>query len=232
MSESTTPPTPSNGRFDAVVFDLGGVLIDWNPRYLYRSLFHGDEEAMERFLAEVCTPEWNARQDGGRSWREAVDLLSAKFPEHRDLIRAYDERWEETLAGPIKPTVEILADLRRAGLRLAALSNWSAEKFPIARARYDFLDWFETIVVSGDVGLCKPDPRIYRHLLDLTGFEPRRTLFIDDSKANVHAAADVGMTAIEFRTPSDLRSSLVGLGILVDGLADGDAPARDPFSRG
>jgi 2-haloacid dehalogenase len=205
---------PTSGTFDAVVFDLGGVLIDWNPRYLYRSLFDGDEDGMERFLADVTTPEWNLQQDGGRTWREAVDVLSAQFPAHRELIAAYDERWEEMLGGAIEGTVEILADLRQAGLRLAALSNWSAEKFPIARRRYPFLEWFETIVISGEVGLAKPDPRLYRHLLDVTGFEPRCTIFIDDSNANVKAAAELGMTAIEFRDPAALRVRLERQGLL------------------
>lgn len=213
MTKSATPPTP-NARFEAVVFDLGGVLIDWNPRYLYRALFDGDDAAMERFLAEVCTPDWNAQQDGGRTWQEAVEVLSAEFPEHRELIEAYDRRWEESLAGPIHATVEVLADLRGLGYRLAALSNWSAEKFPIARARYDFLGWFETIVISGEVRISKPDPRIYGHLLHVTGFEPARTLFIDDSPANVQAAAELGMKALLFRDPDALRADLARLQVL------------------
>ena len=214
MSVPATPPTSSNGRFDAVVFDLGGVLIDWNPRYLYRSLFQGDEPAMERFLAEVCTPAWNAKQDGGRSWREGIDDLTAQYPQHRELIEAYATRWEEMLAGPIQPTVEILADLRRAGVRLAAITNWSAETFPVARSRYEFLGWFGAIVVSGEVGICKPDRRIYEHLLDVTGFEPEKTVFIDDSAANVQAAADLGMTAIHFQNADKLRDDLEALKIL------------------
>ena len=212
MSDAARRPT--SRRFDAVVFDLGGVLIDWDPRYLYRSLFDGDEEGMERFLADVTTPQWNLQQDGGRTWREAVDVLSAQFPAHRELIAAYDERWEEMLGGAIESTVVILADLRQAGMRLAALSNWSAEKFPIARRRYPFLEWFETIVISGEVGMAKPDPRLYRHLLDVTGFNPRRTIFIDDSTANVQAAAKLGMTAIEFRDPAALRTRLERLSVL------------------
>ena len=209
-----SPRNPTANRLDAVVFDLGGVLIDWNPRYLYRSLFDGDHDAMERFLAEVCTPDWNAQQDGGRTWLEAVEVLSAQFPEQRALIRAYDERWEETLGGPIEATVQILADLRRTGVGLAALSNWSAEKFPFARARYDFLGWFDTIVVSGEVGMIKPDPRIFEHLLEVSGLEPRSTVFIDDSKANVQAAADLGMTAIEFQDPDTLRRDLESMRLL------------------
>jgi 2-haloacid dehalogenase len=198
----------------AVIFDLGGVLIDWNPRYLYRKLFDGDDEAMERFLAEITSPAWNAEQDAGRTWREAVETLGAIHPDHRDLIAAYDERWEETLGGPIEGTVEILAELRRAGVRLAALSNWSAEKFPLARPRYPFLEWFETIVISGEIGVSKPDPRIFRHLLEMTGLPAERCVFVDDSAANVRAAADLGMTAIRFEDPETLRVDLGDLGLL------------------
>lgn len=197
----------------AVVFDLGGVLIDWNPRRLYRPLFDGDEPAMERFLTDVCSPEWNLAQDGGRSWRDAVDRLVAKFPDHRDLIVAYDTRWTEMLGGPIEGTVAVLDDLRRSGVRIAALSNWSAEKFPIARARYPFLGWFETIVISGEVGICKPDPRIYEHLLERTGFRAGSTAFIDDSAANVAAAAALGMAGLLFQDPETLRADLRDLGL-------------------
>ena len=200
-------------HLSAVVFDLGGVLIDWNPRYLYRTLFD-DEAAMERFLAEVATQEWNAEQDAGRSWQEAVELLVARHPAWRDHIVAYDERWAETLGGPIEGTVEVLADLRRIGVRLAALTNWSAETFPIALERYDFLGWFETIVVSGEVGMVKPDPRIFEHLLEQTGFAAEATVYIDDVAANVAVAAELGMTALPFTDPATLRRDLAALGLL------------------
>jgi haloacid dehalogenase superfamily, subfamily IA, variant 3 with third motif having DD or ED len=201
-------------RLDAVVFDLGGVLIDWNPRYLYRTLFDGDDAAMERFLSDVCSPAWNVQQDAGRPWREAVETLARLHPDQRELIAAYDERWPEMLGGSIQGTVEILAELRAAGRRLAVLSNWSAEKFPIARARFDFLDWFEAVVISGDVGVGKPDARIYRHLLARSGFDPRSTAFVDDSAANVAAAAELGMTALVFRDPATLRADLTRLGLM------------------
>lgn len=205
---------PATRRFDAVVFDLGGVLIDWNPRRLYRPMFDGDEVAMERFLAEVCSPAWNLDLDAGQPWRAAIETLAASHPDQRDLIVAYDERWPEMLGGPIEATVEVLADLRDTGIRLAALSNWSAEKFPIARERYRFLDWFETIVISGEVGLCKPDPRIYRLLLDRTGLDAASTVFVDDAPANVSAATEAGMTALAFRDAATLRSDLAALGLL------------------
>ena len=158
-------------RPTTVVFDLGGVLIEWDPRHLYRQLFD-DPGEMESFLAEVTTAEWNARQDAGRPWAEGVDLLVAEHPQRRELIEAFHRRWPEMLAGEIPGTVDVLADLRAAGVRLVALSNWSAEMFPIARERFDFLAWFEGIVISGDVGVNKPDRRIFDHLAEQFGIEP------------------------------------------------------------
>jgi len=198
----------------AAVFDLGGVLIDWDPRHLYRSLFDGDDDAMERFLAEVTTPAWNAEQDAGRTWQDAVDLLVAQHPDRRDLIVAYRERWTDMLAGPIDGTVEVLADLRRTGVRLAAITNWSAETFPVAKRRYAFLDWFETIVVSGEEGIVKPDPRIFRLVLERTGMRATSTVFVDDSRTNVAAAGALGFATILFTDPATLRSELEALGVL------------------
>lgn len=205
-----------DARVRAIVFDLGGVLIDWNPRHLYRKLFDGDDAAMEAFLSEICTQAWNEEQDGGRPFADAVALLAARHPEHAELIRAYDERWEEMLAGPIEGTVAVLAALRNRGVPLYALTNWSAEKFPIARRRFDFLAWFEDIVVSGEIGLKKPDPQIFRHLFDRHGLSPAETLFIDDSERNVTAAAELGMPALRFRSPEALRLDLAALGLLGD----------------
>ncbi len=203
-------------RIRAAVFDLGAVLIDWDPRHLYRRLFEGDDAAMEQFLAGICTPAWNAGLDAGGSWHAAVEALAQEHPEQRDLIVAYDERWPEMLGGPIDGTVAILDELRAAGLRLAVLSNWSAEKFPIARERYEFLGWFETLVISGEAGVSKPDPRIYRYLLERTRFDPATTLFIDDQPANVEVAAEHGLRTHLFRDPSMLRADLVRLGLLPD----------------
>ncbi|MEX1204119.1 MAG: HAD family phosphatase [Dongiaceae bacterium] len=198
----------------AVVFDLGGVLIDWNPRHLYRKLFDGDAAAMERFLDTVCTPAWNEEQDAGRPFADAVALLVARHPEQGEMIAAYDRRWDEMLAGPIDGTVAILAELKARGTPLAALTNWSAEKFPVARRRFDFLAWFDAIVVSGEIGMRKPDPRIYRHLLESRGLDASGTLFIDDSAANVTAARALGMPALQFSAPPALRADLEALGLL------------------
>lgn len=205
---------PASARPTAVAFDLGGVLIDWDPRYLYRSLFEGDEAAMETFLAEVTSPEWNQQQDAGRPWAQAIESLAREHPERRELISAYWHRWPETLGEAIEPTVEVLDELRRAGVRLFALSNWSAETFPLARPRYPFLEWFEGIVISGEVRLVKPDTRIFRHLLERYGLEPGSTVFIDDAEANVQAARRLGLTGIRFEDAHTLRRELVALGLL------------------
>ena len=200
-------------RPTTVTFDLGGVLIDWNPRYLYRQLFDDDAE-MERFLAEVTTQEWNAQQDAGRSWADAVEVLTAEFPHHRDLIEAYHARWPEMLGDAIHGTVEILDELRARGVRLYALSNWSAETFPIARERYPFLGWFDGIVISGDVKAAKPDVQIFRTLIDRHEIEPAETVFVDDNEPNIVAAAAMGFIALRFHDPAGLRVELEDLGLL------------------
>lgn len=197
-----------------VIFDLGGVLVDWNPRYLYRRLFPDDPAGMERFLAEVCTTEWNQRQDAGRPWVEAIAELVARHPAQADLIRAYRERWQETLSGPIDGSVAILGEVRAAGHRILGLTNWSHETFPRARTLFPFFHWFEGIVVSGEEKLIKPDPRLYVRLLERYRVDPARAVFIDDSLKNVEAAAALGIHGIHFRSPSALRDELTALGVL------------------
>ena len=198
----------------AVVFDLGGVLIDWNPRHLYRKMFNGDEEAMERFLAEICTPEWNARQDEGRPFAAATEELITRHPEQAGLIRAFFDRWPEMVAGAIEQTVEILTELKGAGRALYALSNWSAETFPHARKRFEFLGWFDCAVISGEIGLVKPNREVFDFLLEKTGRRAEECVFIDDSLANVAAARELGFDAIHFRSPRRLRDELMNRGIL------------------
>ena len=197
----------------AVVFDLGGVLIDWDPRYLYRTLFD-DEAAMEDFLATVTTPEWNRAQDAGRPWAEAVEELAARHPEKRDLIEAYWHRWPETLGDAIEPTVAVLDELRSTSVRLYALSNWSGETFPKARPRYPFLEWFDGIVISGDERLAKPDPRIFDVLMARYEVNPAETVFIDDHAPNVEAATALGFAAIQFTDGPTLRADIARLGLL------------------
>ncbi|WP_337876821.1 HAD family phosphatase [Elioraea sp.] len=199
---------------DAVIFDLGGVLIDWNPRHLYRRLFD-DAAEMERFLAEVCTPAWNLEQDRGRPWAAAIAELSARHPDKAELIAAYRARWPEMLNGPIAGTVAILEALHAAGVPLYALTNWSAETFPHAEAAYPFLGRFRAIVVSGRIGLVKPEAAIYRHAIARFGVDPGRTLFIDDSAANVAGAEAAGLRALRFTGPAALARDLAGLGLPV-----------------
>jgi 2-haloacid dehalogenase len=201
-----------NGKL-AIIFDIGGVLVDWNPRYLYRKLL-ANEAAVERFLAEICTPEWNVKQDSGRSLAEAVDELSAKYPDDAELIRAYYLRWEEMLGGAIEGTVDILRELKQAGYTMAALSNWSAETFPVAQHRFEFLNWFDAVVVSGEVKLIKPDPRIFKLLLAKLQRRAEDCVFIDDATANVTVARQLGFRTIHFHSPAHLRKELRQMGIL------------------
>jgi 2-haloacid dehalogenase len=204
---------PDAGPRPMIVSDLGGVLIDWNPRHLYRKLFD-DEAAMERFLSEVCDHDWNLCQDAGRPFAEAVAELAARHPEERALIEAYWHRWPEMIAGPIDASVEVLAELRQAGLELHALTNWSAETFGFARERFAFLTWFRSIVVSGEIGLIKPDPRIFELLLERTGRMAKDCIYIDDSAVNVVAAAGLGFDAIQFHDGRQLRAEMAGRGLV------------------
>jgi 2-haloacid dehalogenase len=205
--------TAAPDRPTAVVFDLGGVLVDWNPRHLYRRLF-ADEAEMERFLAEITTPAWNLEQDRGRPFAEAIAGLVRDHPDQAELIEAYWRRWPEMLGEPFQETVDILADLRATAIRLIALTNWSAETFPFAAPRYSFLGWFEAVIVSGNVGLVKPDPAIFQLLVDRHGLEPSRTVVIDDTMANVRAAEGLGFRAISFTGAPALRQELVAMGLL------------------
>ncbi|HEX2941900.1 MAG TPA: HAD family phosphatase [Rhodopila sp.] len=197
-----------------VIFDLGGVLIDWDPRYLYRRLFDGDEAAMEHFLTHVCSPDWNHLQDGGRSFAEAEAEAAARYPQHRPLIEAWFRHFHEMIPGPIEGTVAILAELRDRNVPLYALTNWSAETFAAQPDRFEFLAWFRGIVVSGQERLTKPDPRIFRLLLDRHGIDPGRAVFIDDVARNVAGAEAVGIRGIRFTDPDSLRQTLTGMGIL------------------
>lgn len=196
-----------------IVFDLGGVLIDWNPRYLYKKIFSTDTE-MEWFLTNVCTSQWNTQQDAGRSFEEGVELLSKKYPEYAFAINFYYTRWEEMLGGAIEGTVDILRELKGRHRHLYALSNWSAETFPIAKQKYDFLKWFDGIVVSGEEKLVKPDPQIYSRLLTRYNLRAPNCILIDDNQANISKAADLGFETILFTNPEDLRRILMSRSVL------------------
>lgn len=198
----------------AVVFDIGGVLLDWNPRYLYRRLFRGDEVAMERFLTYVCSGTWIAMRDAGRPFAEGVRELSARFPEYAEHIAAFDRRWEEMVGGVFEETVAILAALRARGVPTYALTNFSMEKYPLVRDRFDLSALFDDEVVSGAVHLIKPDPAIYRWLLEKHGLSGEDCLFIDDSPVNVVGAELVGLKAHHYRSPGGLRRCLGALGLI------------------
>jgi 2-haloacid dehalogenase len=204
----------AESRRNIVVFDLGGVLIDWDPRHLYRKLFAGDEVAMEHFLATVCTHDWNRCQDAGRSFAEGARLLKQEHPDKAALIDAYGARFDEMMAGPIAGSVEMLAELKARNTRLYGLTNFSSETYPPAFARFSFLRRLEGVLVSGDVGLIKPDPRIFDLLIARFSIDPRRAVYIDDVAANVAAAQPFGLHAIHFTTPAALRAELVALGLL------------------
>ncbi len=192
---------------DTIIFDLGGVLIDWNPEYVFRHLIP-DEERRRFFFENICTHDWNVEQDAGRTIAEATQVLVAEYPEWESEIRAFYGRWEEMLGGPIPETVELLRELRDRGEhRLLALTNWSAETFPVALERYDFLHWFEGIVVSGDEKTRKPFQDIYHTLLRRYAVDPSRAVFIDDGIKNVHGAESVGIRGIHFQNADQLRKT-------------------------
>jgi 2-haloacid dehalogenase len=199
----------------AVVFDLGGVLIEWNPRHLYRKLFD-DEAAMEEFLTTVCTMEWNDGLDRGRPLADAVAELSAQHPEHAEAIAAYHERWTEMVLGPIDDVVAIVAELRSAGVPLYALSNWSHETFNLVRPDFPFIAWFDGLLLSSEIGVTKPDRRIFEELCRRFDLDPATTVFIDDNPPNVEGARAAGLHALRFESATTLRDDLARLGVLAD----------------
>jgi 2-haloacid dehalogenase len=196
-----------------IVFDLGAVLIDWDRRHLYKKLFNGRTAELDYFLDNVCTLAWNAEMDAGRPFSEAVAAKIAEFPQYEPYIAAYHTRWEEMIAGPIDDTVKILAELLDAGYPTAALSNWSAETYPKVRAQFDFLGWFDEIVISGHHQVNKPDPAIYHILLERLNRKPQECVFIDDSPANIQMAQQLGFQAVHFQSPAQLRQDLKELKI-------------------
>lgn len=179
-----------------IVFDLGGVLVDWDPRYLFNTHFNAAPSQIETFLSSVCTPEWHAELDGGRSFGEATAALIAKYPDHAEWIEAYDRHWDKMFAGSIDETVEVLTELKQHGPRVHALSNYPTEKLAFLYATYPFMRIFDTVIVSGLVGLTKPDPGIYSYTLERIGAPT--CVFVDDRPENVAAARACGMSAIHF----------------------------------
>jgi 2-haloacid dehalogenase len=196
-----------------VVFDVGGVLLDWNPRHLYRKLI-ADEAEMERFLAEVCSPSWHAPHDRGISTAASCAELADRYPEFSKLIWAWSRRSEEMIAGVDAGSVEVLRAVKETELSCYALTNMEAETYPLRLERFPFLGWFDGTVVSGREGVAKPEPRIFTRLLDRFGLTAKTTLMIDDAEENVDAASTLGMQTIRFSSSHQLRTSLEATGIL------------------
>ena len=192
----------------ALVFDFGGVLIEWDPRNLYRKIFNGDMAAVEIFLRESKFMEWNLHQDAGRPFSEAISEFCSRMPQYCELIRAYDQRYEESIIGPNWQTVEILRTLKETGYPLYGLSNWPAEKWRLVRPKYDFFGWFDDILISGEVKLAKPDPRIFSLFLERIGRPAEQCLYIDDSHHNTEVAGRLGFQTIHFRSAEQLRKEL------------------------
>jgi 2-haloacid dehalogenase len=193
---------------NTIIFDLGAVLIDWHPHHLYKKIFT-DEAEMNHFLENICTSAWNEEQDAGRSIKDGTAHLVAKHPEYEDYIKAYYGRWSEMLGPGLTETAEILKSLKQSGkYKLYVLSNWSAETWPIARERYEFLDWFDGLVVSGHEGIRKPDPEFYNLLLARYNVNPSNALFIDDNYRNILAAEKLGIRSIHFTLPTQLAKDL------------------------
>ncbi len=198
---------------NTIIFDLGAVLIDWNPHYLYRTLF-SDEEEMKNFLATVCTPDWNEEQDAGRPLAEGTELLVKQFPEHEANIRAFYGRWDEMLGEAFHDTVEVFKELKEGGKhKIYALTNWSAETFPVALERFEFLHWFDGVVVSGAEKMRKPAPEFYQLLLDRYQVKADEALFIDDNYRNILAAEKLGIHCVHFVGVEALRERLAQFGI-------------------
>ncbi len=197
-----------------IIFDLGGVLIDWNPHYMYKKIIP-DNEKREWFINNICTLSWNEEQDGGRLIKDANAILLAQYPEYKDLIEAYYDRWEEMLNGPIQETVEIFRTLKKSDShKFYALTNWSAETFPRALELFDFLHWFDGRLVSGEENTRKPYKEIYELIIARFNLNPTETLFIDDNLRNILAANELGFKTIHFTNPSSLASSLNSFGLL------------------
>jgi 2-haloacid dehalogenase len=199
-------------QVDAVVFDIGGVLLDWNPRYLYQHLFD-DPAELDDFLARVCTSEWHATHDLGADTLTSCQALAREHPDYASQIMAWADRREEMISGQIEGTVAILDELRSAGVPCFVLSNMEADAFAVRRDRYPFFGWVDGCVISGIEKVAKPDARIFEIMIERFGLDPARTAFIDDQPRNIAAARALGLVALRFESPPALRTELRGLGL-------------------
>jgi len=203
-----------NQTIKAILFDFGNVLLEWNPRYVYRRYFPNDEAAMEQFLNEVSFMDWNAQQDKGRSFTEGVAVLSKQFPQYSDLIQAYHTNWKESIGDSLTGTVELMKRLKKAGYRVYGLSNWSAETFPLVREKYDYFGLLDDIILSGEVGAIKPEPEFFEIALRRIGYPAQECLFIDDAPANIEQARKMGFVTVLFESPEQLERELERLHLL------------------
>ena len=204
----------TNLKITTIIFDFGNVLIEWNPRYVYQNYFPNDPEGMENFLNEVDFMGWNSHQDKGRTFKEGVADLSTQFPHYSYLIQAYHDNWKDSIGVAYWDTVEIMKQLKQKGYPLYGLSNWSAETFPYARAKYDFFELLDDMVISGYVGHVKPEPEIYHVLLEKVGKPAQECLFIDDSLANIQQAQRIGFQTIHFQSAEQLADELRSMNLL------------------
>ena len=202
-------------KIETIIFDLGGVLVDWNPEYVYLNEFNGDRKKMQWFFDNICTSSWNEKQDGGYPMADATEERINLFPKYKKLIKMFYGRWEEMLKGEIGETVEILHKLKRKKYKLIALTNWSAETFPVAVKKFKFLKLFDGIVVSGKVKMLKPFPEIYNYTLKKYGLIANKSIFIDDRISNVDGAIKCGINGIQFVSPKNLIIALKKYGIKI-----------------
>ena len=190
-----------------IVFDFGGVLVDWNPHHLYDKYF-GSREKAEWFLNNICLYSWNLQMDGGKPFAEGVAELQAEHPEWSEAIAIYHTRWIEMMNGEIEGMVSVVKRLKMAGYGVYGLTNWSAETFPMIRDTYPVFQEFDGIVVSGEEHLLKPDAAIYKCLLERYALQAEESLFVDDNADNVAGARNVGMKAIQFTSAEELEREL------------------------
>lgn len=194
---------------NAIIFDLGGVLIDWNPEYVFLDVFDGDRDKMQWFFDTICTHDWNENQDAGYPMAQATEDRVAMFPEYENEIRMFYGRWVEMLGDAIEDTVKILKQLvDDPKYKVVALTNWSAETFPIAIEKFEFLQWFEGIIVSGEEKTRKPFKEIYDLTLNRFNIEASKSIFIDDNLRNIEAAREIGINGIQFESPEKLKADL------------------------
>ena len=213
MQESPNIQHPTSNQIKNIIFDFGGVVMDWNPRYFFKDYFN-DDEKMEFFLKNIAEDEWNAEQDRGRSLAEGTEIQVAKFPDWEKELRAYYDNWTTMLKSDIPKNVEVLKKLEHSNYELFGLTNWSAETFPYALENYDFFKIFDgKIVVSGTEKVIKPDPKIWEVLLERYGLKSEESVFIDDNLKNIKVAKSLGFITVHITSETDLEKELKDLGL-------------------